>query len=161
MLQLTRVYMGNSIFRGNASLNGQLSHLLEGNNVTQVLPLEPPDAWARRQDEVIAYLRNFRLLVTMFNKERPINCERYPGDGGGCPGEWEPLPCCQGTGVALQGQMGEGMGTRPRAKPLCGQREPFCGAGNFLPGAHPGVMLNLLLLFRKRAGGCSLWGGEV
>ncbi|XP_064576900.1 endothelial protein C receptor [Zonotrichia leucophrys gambelii] len=88
MLQLTRVYQGNSIFRGNASLNGQLSHVLEGNNVTQVIPLESPDAWARRQDEVIAYLRNFRQLVMLFNKERPtdfthhlcchLGCRLYP-----------------------------------------------------------------------------------
>lgn len=132
MIQLTRVYMGNSMFRGNASLNGQLSHVLEGNNVTQVLPLEPPDAWARRQEVVFSYLKNFRLLVQLFNKERPTNCEWYPGDRGGCPGEGEPLLHCQGTGVALQGR--RGMGT-PCAKPLCGQREPFCGAGNFFPRA--------------------------
>ncbi|XP_030083013.1 endothelial protein C receptor isoform X1 [Serinus canaria] len=88
MLQLTRVYRGNSMFRGNASLNGQLSHVLEGNNVTQVLPLEPPDAWARRQDEVITYLGNFRQLVMLFHKERPtdfthhlcchLGCRLYP-----------------------------------------------------------------------------------
>uniref|UniRef100_A0A8C5JRM2 EPCR protein n=1 Tax=Junco hyemalis TaxID=40217 RepID=A0A8C5JRM2_JUNHY len=88
MLQLTRVYRGNSMFRGNASLNGQLSHVLEGNNVTQVIPLESPDAWARRQDEVIAYLSNFRQLVMLFNKERPtdfthhlcchLGCRLYP-----------------------------------------------------------------------------------
>ncbi|NXQ42449.1 endothelial protein C receptor [Catharus ustulatus] len=88
MLQLTRVYMGNSMFRGNASLNGQLSHLLDEDNVTQVLPLEPPDAWARRQEEVITYLRNFRQLVKLFNMERPtkftqhlrchLGCRLYP-----------------------------------------------------------------------------------
>ncbi|NXA77021.1 EPCR protein, partial [Thryothorus ludovicianus] len=77
MLQLTRVYMGSSMFWGNASLNGQLSHLLEGNNVTQVLPLEPPDAWARRQSEVIAYLKNFRQLVQLFNMERPTNFTQH------------------------------------------------------------------------------------
>ncbi|NWX30197.1 EPCR protein, partial [Notiomystis cincta] len=77
MLQLTRVYMGNSMIRGNASLNGQLSHLLEDHNVTQVLPLEPPDAWARRQDEVITYLKNFRQLVQLFNKERPTNFTQH------------------------------------------------------------------------------------
>ncbi|NXA87170.1 EPCR protein, partial [Melanocharis versteri] len=77
MLQLTRVYMGNSMFRGNASLNGQLSHLLEEHNVTQVLPLEPPDAWARRQNEVITYLKNFRQLVQLFNKERPTKFTQH------------------------------------------------------------------------------------
>ncbi|NXM92586.1 EPCR protein, partial [Oenanthe oenanthe] len=88
MFQLTRVYMGNSMFRGNASLNGRISHLLDENNVTQVLPLEPPDAWARRRNEVITYLRNFRQLVQLFNKERPtqftqhlrchLGCRLYP-----------------------------------------------------------------------------------
>ncbi|NXC64151.1 EPCR protein, partial [Aleadryas rufinucha] len=77
MLQLTRVYRGNSMFRGNASLNGQLSHVLDEHNVTQVLPLEPPDAWARRRDEVIAYLKNFRQLVQLFNKERPTNFTQH------------------------------------------------------------------------------------
>ncbi|KAF4795283.1 Endothelial protein C receptor [Turdus rufiventris] len=88
MLQLTRVYMGNSMFRGNASLNGQLSHLLDQDNVTQVLPLEPPDAWARRRDVVTTYLSNFRNLVKLFNRERPteftqhlrchLGCRLYP-----------------------------------------------------------------------------------
>lgn len=109
MLQLTRVYMGNSMFRGNASLNGQLSHVLEGNNVTQVLPLESPDAWAQRREVVIDYLKTFRQLVQIFNKERPIKCERYPGDGVRAPGKGS-LSCAAGTGVALQGQTGEGMG---------------------------------------------------
>ncbi|NXN07743.1 EPCR protein, partial [Indicator maculatus] len=73
MLQRTRVSQGNSLFWGNASLDGQLSHLLEGLNVTQVLPLEPPDAWARRQREVTSYLMYFSQLVKLFSKERPIN----------------------------------------------------------------------------------------
>ncbi|TRZ23497.1 hypothetical protein HGM15179_003652 [Zosterops borbonicus] len=77
MLQLTRVYMGNSMFRGNASLNGQLSHVLEGNNVTQVLPLESPDAWAQRREVVIDYLKTFRQLVQIFNKERPIKFTQH------------------------------------------------------------------------------------
>ncbi|NXI25577.1 EPCR protein, partial [Sterrhoptilus dennistouni] len=77
MLQLTRVYMGNSMFRGNASLNGQLSHVLEGNNVTQVLPLESPDAWAQRREVVIDYLKTFRQLVQLFNKERPIKFTQH------------------------------------------------------------------------------------
>ncbi|NXI36522.1 EPCR protein, partial [Galbula dea] len=73
MLQRTRVFKGSSISWGNASLNGQLSHLLEGLNVTQVLPLEPPDAWARRQQDVTNYLLYFGQLVKLFSKERPIN----------------------------------------------------------------------------------------
>ncbi|NXE91323.1 EPCR protein, partial [Menura novaehollandiae] len=77
MQQQTRVFKGNSMFRGNASLNGQLSHLLDELNVTQVLPLEPPDVWARRQEEVVTYLQSFRGLVQLFNKERPINYTQY------------------------------------------------------------------------------------
>ncbi|NXS53832.1 EPCR protein, partial [Brachypteracias leptosomus] len=73
MLQRTRIFKGNSMFWGNASLDGRLSHLLEGHNVTQVLPLEPPDAWARRQQDVVTYLRYFSDLVKLFNMERPIN----------------------------------------------------------------------------------------
>ncbi|KFO70616.1 endothelial protein C receptor [Cuculus canorus] len=73
MLQQTRVSEGSCDFWGNASLDGRLSHLLEGLNVTQVLPLEPPDAWARRQQDVTTYLLYFGRLVKLFNKERPIN----------------------------------------------------------------------------------------
>ncbi|NWI61164.1 EPCR protein, partial [Calyptomena viridis] len=73
MVQQTRVFKGNSMFWGNASLDGRLSHVLEGLNVTQVLPLEPPDAWARRQEDVATYLLNFSGLVKLFNKERPLN----------------------------------------------------------------------------------------
>ncbi|NXE03885.1 EPCR protein, partial [Lophotis ruficrista] len=73
MLQRTRVSKGISVFWGNASLDGRLSHLLEGLNVTQVLPLEPPDAWARRQQDVATYLHSFSQLVKLFVKERPIN----------------------------------------------------------------------------------------
>ncbi|NXF07143.1 EPCR protein, partial [Smithornis capensis] len=73
MVQQTRVFKGKSIFWGNASLHGRLSHVLDGLRVTQVLPLEPPDAWARRQEDVATYLNNFRGLVELFNKERPLN----------------------------------------------------------------------------------------
>lgn len=102
MLQQTRVSKGSSEFWGNASLDGQLSHLLEGLNVTQVLPLEPPDAWARRQQDVTTYLDYFSQLVKLFSKERPINCEWYPGRARGwvpvgkrsphsVPGHWDSL----------------------------------------------------------------------
>ncbi|NXM70795.1 EPCR protein, partial [Serilophus lunatus] len=73
MVQHTRVFKGNSMFWGNASLDGRLSHVLDGLNVTQVLPLEPPDAWARRQEDVTTYLLNFGNLVKLFDKERPLN----------------------------------------------------------------------------------------
>lgn len=81
MLQWTRVSKGSSDFWGNATLGGRLSHLLEGHNVTQVLPLEPPAAWEQRQEVVGNYLTYFSELVWLFNKERPINCECW-GTGG-------------------------------------------------------------------------------
>ncbi|NXS45228.1 EPCR protein, partial [Balaeniceps rex] len=84
MLQRTRVSNGSSVFSGNASLDGQLSHLLEGFNVTQVLPLEPPDAWARRQQDVTNYLLYFSQLVKLFSKERPINYTQILGCHLGC-----------------------------------------------------------------------------
>lgn len=167
MLQQTRISKGSSIFWGNASLDGRLSHLLEGLNVTQVLPLEPPDAWARRQQDVTTYLLYFSQLVKLFSKERPINCEWYPRGARGWSriaywgtgpsrereptGEREPTLHCLGTGTAFQGQLGKGMGTWPCAKPHSGQKELFCGARNFLLGAHPRnrVMLSLLLPLRK------------
>lgn len=113
MLQRTRVSKGSSEFSGNASLDGRLSHLLEGLNVTQVLPLEPPDAWARRREDVTNYLHYFSQLVKLFSKERPINCKWYLW-GTGMHGEGE---------LALWGQLGEGTGTRPHAKPRSGQKE--------------------------------------
>ncbi|KFP90341.1 PREDICTED: endothelial protein C receptor [Apaloderma vittatum] len=73
MLQWTHVSKGSSTFWGNASLDGQLSHLLEGLKVTQVLPLEPPDVWTKRQQDVITYLENFGQLVLLFSRERPMN----------------------------------------------------------------------------------------
>ncbi|NWU12394.1 EPCR protein, partial [Cephalopterus ornatus] len=72
MVHYTRVFEGNSLIWGNASLDGRLSHVLEGHSVTQVLPLEPPDAWAQRQKDVRDYLENFSNLVKFFNKERPM-----------------------------------------------------------------------------------------
>ncbi|OPJ86813.1 endothelial protein C receptor [Patagioenas fasciata monilis] len=73
MLQWTRVSNGSLEFSGNASLDGQLSHILEGLNVTQVLALEPLDAWALWREDVTTYLHHFSQLVKLFSKERPIN----------------------------------------------------------------------------------------
>ncbi|XP_025956318.2 LOW QUALITY PROTEIN: endothelial protein C receptor [Dromaius novaehollandiae] len=73
MLQLTRVSDGHSDFWGNATLDGQLSHRLEGLNLSQVLPLEPPAAWARRKEDVATYLDYFANVVKLINMERPIN----------------------------------------------------------------------------------------
>lgn len=124
MLQRTRVSEGSSEFSGNASLDGRLSHLLEGLNVTQLLPLEPPDAWARRREDVTTYLLYFGQLVKLFSKERPINCEWYPRGARGCSGEGE---------LALRGH-----GQRDGDTATC-ETSPWAkGAGNFSPGAHPG-----------------------
>ncbi|NXT90403.1 EPCR protein, partial [Anhinga rufa] len=76
MLQRTRISKGNPVFWGNASLDGRLSHLLEGLNVTQVLPLEPSDVWARWQQDVGTYLYYFGQLVKLFSQERPVNYTR-------------------------------------------------------------------------------------
>ncbi|KAM6326711.1 endothelial protein C receptor [Podargus strigoides] len=84
MLQRTYISGGSSVFWGNASLDGQLSHLLEGLNVTQVLPLEPPDVWARRQQDVTTYLLYFSQLVKLFSKERPMNYTQRLGCRLGC-----------------------------------------------------------------------------
>ncbi|NXC37553.1 EPCR protein, partial [Penelope pileata] len=73
MLQWTQVSQGSSIFWGNATLGGRLSHLLEGHNVTQVLPLELPVAWEQQRSMVASYLDAFSGLVQVFSKERPIN----------------------------------------------------------------------------------------
>ncbi|NXL93782.1 EPCR protein, partial [Alectura lathami] len=77
MLQRTRVSKGSSVFWGNATLGGRLSHLLEDHNVTQVLPLESPDVWAQRQEAVAKYLTYFRELVNVFTGERPINYTQH------------------------------------------------------------------------------------
>lgn len=136
MLQLTRVYKGNSMFRGNASLNGQLSHVLEGNNVTQVLPLESPDAWARRQDEVITYLRNFRQLVMLFNKERPTDCEWRPWDGVGAPGNGSLFRAARPRGGSA-GTDGRRDGDRTMCKTSLWAKGAFVWSRAFLTRSTP------------------------
>lgn len=159
MLQLTRVYRGNSIFRGNASLNGQLSHVLKEHNVTQVLPLEPPDAWARRQNLTTAYLKIFRQLVQLFNKERPTDCEWYPGDRGGPPGKGSLSRAARARGWLSRDRWAKGWGHGHVQNHSVGKGSRSVEPGISYPGN--GMMLSLLLLLRKRAGGCSLWGGGV
>uniref|UniRef100_A0A8C3M5F9 Endothelial protein C receptor n=1 Tax=Chrysolophus pictus TaxID=9089 RepID=A0A8C3M5F9_CHRPC len=73
MLQWTQVSKGSSVFWGNATLGGRLSHILEDHNVTQVLPLEPPAVWAQQRDMVANYLSYFSGIVQVFSKERPLN----------------------------------------------------------------------------------------
>lgn len=66
--------------RGNASLGGLTTHVLEGqgSNVTilQLQPLEEPESWARRERRLKTYLDEFNLLVRLVHQERRVNCER-------------------------------------------------------------------------------------
>lgn len=101
MLQWTQVSKGSSVFWGNATLDGRLSHILEDHNVTQVLPLEPPAAWAQQRDMVTNYLSYFSGIVQVFSKERPLNCECCWGEGA--------------RGAVLLGMAARGRGRSPRA----------------------------------------------
>nr|XP_055163515.1 endothelial protein C receptor [Nyctereutes procyonoides] len=63
--------------RGNASLGGLTTHVLEGQgtNVTilQLQPLEEPESWARRERRLKTYLDEFNLLVRLVHQERRVN----------------------------------------------------------------------------------------
>ncbi|NXA52353.1 EPCR protein, partial [Nothocercus julius] len=72
MLQETRVSNGHSSFWGNATLGGRPSHLLKGHSLSQLLPLEPPAAWARRKEDVATYLNYFSNMVKLIHMERHI-----------------------------------------------------------------------------------------
>ncbi|NWJ01611.1 EPCR protein, partial [Crypturellus undulatus] len=72
MLQVTRVSNGRSSFWGNATLGGRPSHRLEGHSLSQLLPLEPPAAWARRKEDVATYLEYFANMVKLIHMERHI-----------------------------------------------------------------------------------------
>lgn len=77
--------------RGNASLGGLTTHVLEGQgtNVTilQLQPLEEPESWARRERRLKTYLDEFNLLVRLVHQERRVNCERRSrAEGAGRPG---------------------------------------------------------------------------
>lgn len=78
--------------RGNASLGGLLTHLLEGqdSNITilQLHPLQEPKSWALTEESVRLYLRQFQSIVQLVHKERGVafpltircflGCERPP-----------------------------------------------------------------------------------
>ncbi|NXA41337.1 EPCR protein, partial [Eudromia elegans] len=51
---------------------GRPSHRLEGRSLRQLLPLEPPAAWARRQRGVATYLEHFASVVKLVHMERHI-----------------------------------------------------------------------------------------
>ncbi|KAM8805048.1 endothelial protein C receptor [Eudromia elegans] len=72
MEQVTRVSGGRASFWGNATLGGRPSHRLEGRSLRQLLPLEPPAAWARRQRGVATYLEHFASVVKLVHMERHI-----------------------------------------------------------------------------------------
>ncbi|XP_006881534.1 PREDICTED: endothelial protein C receptor [Elephantulus edwardii] len=62
--------------RGNASLGGLTTHVLEGpgNNVTisQLQPFEDPEKWARTEQGLQRYLREFSSLVLLVHRERRL-----------------------------------------------------------------------------------------
>uniref|UniRef100_A0A8I3W6N0 Endothelial protein C receptor n=1 Tax=Callithrix jacchus TaxID=9483 RepID=A0A8I3W6N0_CALJA len=64
-------------YQGNASLGGQLTHVLEGpgTNVTilQLQPLQDPESWARTQSSLQTYLSQFHGLVRLVHQERGLD----------------------------------------------------------------------------------------
>ncbi|XP_036899826.1 endothelial protein C receptor [Sturnira hondurensis] len=82
------------LHRGNASLGGLLTHVLEGqdSNITilQLLPVQEPKSWALTEGSVRLYLQQFQGVVQLVHKERGVafpltircflGCER-PSEG--------------------------------------------------------------------------------
>ncbi|XP_026546428.1 endothelial protein C receptor-like isoform X2 [Notechis scutatus] len=71
---------GNSAkFVGNATLDGILTHSLEGRtehlNVSQLLPLEAPNLWEQTESKLQKYLESFQGMVMILSKEKIIS---YP-----------------------------------------------------------------------------------
>ncbi|KAF6089028.1 protein C receptor [Phyllostomus discolor] len=80
------------LHRGNASLGGLLTHLLEGqdSNITilQLHPLQESESWALTEESVRLYLQLFQSIVQLVHKERGVafpltircflGCERPP-----------------------------------------------------------------------------------
>lgn len=67
---------GEVFYHGNASLGALRTHSLEGpdSNVTvvQLRPLQEPQSWARTEESVRRYLRDFRGLVQLVHQERGV-----------------------------------------------------------------------------------------
>lgn len=65
--------------RGNVTLGGVLTHVLEGpgNNVSiqQLQPLQEPESWALTKNSVKRYLQEFLGLVQVVHHERGVACE--------------------------------------------------------------------------------------
>ncbi|XP_054838641.1 endothelial protein C receptor isoform X2 [Eublepharis macularius] len=61
---------------GNATLDGKLTHSVEGRNkqlsVSQLLPLEPSHLWKQRENHLRLYLQQFHDVVNMTARERNI-----------------------------------------------------------------------------------------
>lgn len=64
------------LYQGNASLGGQLTHLLEGqdSNITilQLHPLQEPQSWEHTEGNVRLYLSNFQNIVRLVHLERGV-----------------------------------------------------------------------------------------
>uniref|UniRef100_A0A452HZD2 MHC class I-like antigen recognition-like domain-containing protein n=1 Tax=Gopherus agassizii TaxID=38772 RepID=A0A452HZD2_9SAUR len=76
MIQLAHLPNSNTIeFLGNATLNGVLTHSLQGFNASQLLPLEPPTQWQEMERSLQTYLHSFHMLVQVIAKERKV---QYP-----------------------------------------------------------------------------------
>ena len=90
--------------RGNASLGGIMTHVLDGQgtNVTirQLQPLEAPESWVHTEDRLKTYLNEFQLLVRLVHHERQLTCEwrsraaaaGWAGPVKKGPREWEAWP---------------------------------------------------------------------
>ncbi|CAM2119737.1 unnamed protein product [Caretta caretta] len=76
MIQLTHLPNSSAIeFWGNATLNGVLTHSLQGFNASQLLPLEPLPQWQERENSLQTYLHSFHAFVQVITKEREV---QYP-----------------------------------------------------------------------------------
>ncbi|KAJ7344948.1 hypothetical protein JRQ81_000898 [Phrynocephalus forsythii] len=75
-------------FVGNATLDGTLTHSLESHNgqfnVSQMWPLETPDAWEQRQSKLQDYLNNFKLLVNLLANEKAVSYPLHVHGTKGC-----------------------------------------------------------------------------
>ncbi|XP_025056616.1 endothelial protein C receptor-like isoform X1 [Alligator sinensis] len=62
-------------FLGNASLDGVLTHSLQGREASQHLPLESPDQWEKTKRSLETYLSYFEDIVHLAARERNV---QYP-----------------------------------------------------------------------------------
>ncbi|XP_058044293.1 endothelial protein C receptor-like [Ahaetulla prasina] len=66
-------------FVGNATLDGTLTHSLEGHteqlNVSQLLPLEAANLWEQTESKLHKYLQSFQGMVMILSKEKILS---YP-----------------------------------------------------------------------------------